>query len=69
MGGIYIMDFNIFFNSRAAIESRIFSVGLRKLLHHTRYYYNILMLLFVMSIPILSDLILNQYYTSILHLA
>ena len=38
------MDFNIFFNSRAAIESRIFSVGLRKLFHHIKYYYNTSML-------------------------
>ena len=40
MGGSFIMDFNIFFNLKTAIESSIFNVGLRKLFHHIECYYN-----------------------------
>ena len=71
MGGNFqskLWTSTFFFDSRAAIESRVFSVGLRKLLHHTKYYYNIsMLLLFVMSIQ--SHLTLNPepvLYTFIL---
>ena len=71
MGGNFqseIWTSTFFFNLKTAIESSIFSVGLRKLLHHTKYYYNISMLpLFVMSIQ--SHLTLNPepvLYTFIL---